>query len=107
VVRVEQYLKAYPATPLSRHRPEEVRAYLEEIGRKGGLEDWQFRQIVDALDALFCKVVVAPWAARFDWGHWKDSARSLTCDMSRRPLCQHNAPCVLPLDRSRRIRYKF
>jgi integron integrase len=77
VIRAEQYLKAYPATPLSRHRPEEVSAYLEEIGRKGGLKDWQFRQVVDALEALFCKVVVAPWASRFDWGHWKDSARSL------------------------------
>jgi len=51
----KRYLKAYPDTPLSRHRPEEVSVYLEEIGRKGGLKDWQFRQVVDALEALFWK----------------------------------------------------
>ncbi|MGH8576614.1 MAG: hypothetical protein ACREXJ_06810 [Gammaproteobacteria bacterium] len=37
-------------------------AYLEEIGG-GRLEDWPFRQIVDALERLFRKVVVACWAA--------------------------------------------
>jgi hypothetical protein len=26
---------------------------------------------------MFCKIVVEPWADRLDWGHWKDSARSL------------------------------
>ncbi len=76
-IRAEQYLKAYPDTPLSRHRPEEVSGYLEGIGRKGNLKEWQFRQIVDALETMFCKVVVAPWAGRFDWGYWKDSSRSL------------------------------
>jgi hypothetical protein len=53
VIRAEQYLKTHPDTPLSSHRPEEVNAYLTEIGRKGNLKDWQFRQIVDALEALF------------------------------------------------------
>jgi len=45
-----------------------VSAYLTEIGRKGSLKDRQFHQVVDALEALFRKVVVAPWAGRFDWG---------------------------------------
>ncbi|MGH8594981.1 MAG: pentapeptide repeat-containing protein [Gammaproteobacteria bacterium] len=80
VIRAEQYLKTYPEMPLSRHRPEEVGAYLEEIGRKGSLKDWQFRQVVDSLEALFCKLVVAPWAGQFDWGYWKDSSRSLEPD---------------------------
>jgi Phage integrase, N-terminal SAM-like domain len=77
VIRAEQYLKTYPETPLSRHRPEEVSVYLTEIGRKGSLKDWQFRQVVDALEVFFCKAVVAPWAGQFDWGYWKDSSRSL------------------------------
>jgi len=42
-----------------------VSGYLEEIGRKGSLKDWQLRQVVDALEALFCKVVMVPWAGRF------------------------------------------
>ncbi|MGH9962418.1 MAG: hypothetical protein ACREBC_35765, partial [Pyrinomonadaceae bacterium] len=59
---------------------------LEEIGRKGSLKDWQFRQVVDALEALFCRFVVAPWAGQFDWGYWKDSCRSLATIARDGPL---------------------
>ena len=43
-------------------------AYLAEIGRKGSLKGWQFFEVADTLEALFCKVVLAPWTGRFDWG---------------------------------------
>jgi hypothetical protein len=86
VIRGEQYLKAYPDTSLLMHRPDDVKAYLTEIGRKGSLKDWQFRQVVAAPETMFYKVVVAPWAGRFDWGYWKDSARSL-----EPPSCHHRA----------------
>jgi hypothetical protein len=39
LIRAEQYLKRHPDTPPSKHRPEDLTAYLEEIGRKGGLKD--------------------------------------------------------------------
>ena len=53
VFRVEQYIKAFPNKRLSEHRPEDVSNYLEKQGRIGRMKDWQFRQMVDALQNLF------------------------------------------------------
>jgi len=77
VIRGEEYLKAYPDTALSKHRPDGVIPYLTDIGRKGSLKDWQFRQIVDALEALFsASSWLRPGRAGSPWGYWNDSARS-------------------------------
>ena len=78
--RAEQYLKAFPDTPLARHSAADVTGYLQEIGRAARLKDWQYRQLVEALQVLFTKAVQAPWAKGFDWGYWKDSTRSLGAD---------------------------
>ena len=50
VRRAEQYIEAYPGQSLDQHRGENVQSYLEDIGRKQTLADWQY---------------------------WKDSAQSL------------------------------
>ncbi len=72
--RVEQYLRAVDK-PLEQHSGSDVASYLGVIGVKSSLEDWQFRQIVDALLIFFGKAVRAEWAAGFDWNFWQDSAR--------------------------------
>jgi hypothetical protein len=79
-LRAEQYLKALPDTPLESHSAADVTGYLQEIGRAGRLKDWQYRQLGEAREILFTKAVRAPWAQGFDWGCWKDSARSLGDD---------------------------
>lgn len=76
VKRAEEYISAYHGKRLSAHDPGDVETYLREAGRTSGLKDWQFRQIVDAIQNLFEQVGV-PWHSEFDWGHWRDSARSL------------------------------
>jgi integron integrase len=78
--RAEQYFKAFPDTPLARHTAADVTGYLQEIGRAARLKDWQYRQLVEALEVLFTKAVRSPWAQGFDWSYWKDSARSLGDD---------------------------
>lgn len=79
VIRAEQYLKAFPDQQLEKHGPGEVQAYLEKTGRKEGLEDWQYRQIVDAIQNLF-KLIEADWLEQVDWEFWKSSSRSLAPD---------------------------
>lgn len=76
VRRAEQYIAAFPDKRLGEQSPEDVDSYLAEVGREGALEDWQFRQVVDAIRNLF-RVVGVDWLDRVDWGHWRDSARSL------------------------------
>ena len=77
VIRAEQYIKAFPDKPLAEHGPDDVRAFLEQQGRTGRIQDWQFRQIVDAIQNLFSMLGV-PWQSEIDWQFWMDSATSLT-----------------------------
>jgi hypothetical protein len=86
VRRAQQYIAAFPDKRLAEQSPGDVDSYLSEVGRSAGLEDWQFRQVVDAVRYLFrvvgsirylFRVVGVSWLDRVDWGHWRDSARSL------------------------------
>ncbi len=43
------------------------------------MEDWQFRQAVDALRKLF-ELVGVSWMHEVDWRYWRESARSLPAD---------------------------
>gem|GEM_PF-2995019 len=76
VRRAEQYLKAFPDKRLAEHSAEDVAGYLEEAGRKDGIADWQFVQIVDAIQNLL-QTAGAQVADEVDWMYWHDSARAL------------------------------
>jgi hypothetical protein len=66
LLRIREYEEAKGYTPLRRHGAADVKAYLDEIGRKGELAQWQIDQIVDALEILFRDVVGVEWAGDFD-----------------------------------------
>ncbi len=76
VLRVEQYLRHFRHRDLTTHGPRSVESYLDEAGRIGRLEAWQFVQLVDAIQKFFAMLGV-PWLDEVDWRHWKDGARSL------------------------------
>lgn len=73
VIRVEQYIKAFPEKRLAKHCPQDIVNYLEKQGRLVKLKDWQFRQIVDAIQNLFTMLNVS-WLSEVDWEYWMDSA---------------------------------
>lgn len=77
VIRAEQYLKAFPDRKLADHKPDDVQAYLQKFGRAKGLQDWQYLQIVNAIQNLF-QLVEVDWLTQVDWEFWKSSARSLS-----------------------------
>ena len=77
---VEGYIQAHPGRRLADHLPHDVDAYLDAKGRLPNLQEWQFRQIVDALRLLFRELVGAPWARDYDWLHWRVFARMLEAD---------------------------
>ena len=79
VKRAEQYLNSLPDKRLAQHTPEDVDGYLRRLGRLDGIEDWQFRQAVDAIQTLF-RVAGLATADRVDWGFWQASAQSLMPD---------------------------
>lgn len=77
VKRAEEYIKAHPEQRLAEHTDQEITAYLQEKGRNSQLADWQFAQVVRALQILFVELVKAPWAATYPWQDWFDNAREL------------------------------
>lgn len=76
VVRAEQFLNTFQDRKLAQHTPDTVRGYLEDLGRQGGLQDWQYHQAVRAIRILFSMVTPAAMQG-FDWDYWLDSARAL------------------------------
>ncbi len=76
LIRAEQYIKAFPNKRLSEHKPKDVNEYLRRQGRLGGIQDWQFRQMVDAIQNLFA-MLNASWFSEVDWKYWTASADSL------------------------------
>lgn len=94
VRHAEAYIKAHPELRLKQHTSDHVEAYLRNKGRNTRLEDWQFRQIVDALKILFVDMVQAPWAEEFPWADWSTAARSLPD--SHATLARDYRPIVAP-----------
>lgn len=76
VVRAEAFIRAFPGRRLAELGREEVSGYFEKMGREGGLADWQFRQMVLAIQILF-STVKPEWMEDFDWAYWLGSAVSL------------------------------
>lgn len=79
VIRCEQYFKAFRKKRLTDHGPDEVGQFLEKVLRQNKLSDWQFRQVVDAMQNLFDMLRV-PWFSEVDWQNWIDSASTLQKD---------------------------
>ena len=101
VFRAEQYIKAFPGKRLAAHTVEDINGYLESLGRpnesdkpgkaaeRDRITDWQFAQIVDALQNLLLMAGAAS-AAEVDWSFWRASARSLPSDHPT--IARENSP---------------
>lgn len=73
---VERFIRSGPS-PLRQRSPQDLDHFLEDLGRNPRLEDWQAIQAVDALELLFCHLVITPWASRYDWEGWRLGFREL------------------------------
>ena len=67
VRRVEAFINAHSGRKLATLAAQDVRDYLDVIGRNERMEDWQFKQSVDALRILFVELVRPGWVDGFDW----------------------------------------
>ncbi len=76
VIRAEAFIRSFSGRRLAEIGAQEVSAYLQEAGRRGDLKDWQYRQLVVAIQNLF-NIVKPEWGAGFDWEYWLGSSRPL------------------------------
>ncbi|WP_456404896.1 hypothetical protein [Thiolapillus sp.] len=77
---IQMYIEAHPALRLSQHTPQVVDKYLNAKGRIKHIEEWQFRQIADALRLLFIGLVRPSWADDYDWYRWRAFSHDLAAN---------------------------
>jgi hypothetical protein len=85
VRRAELYIESVQGRRLTEHRPADVNGYLAELGRLGRLEDWRFRQVVDAIQKLL-ELVGVSWLREVDWQymfHSHDELVAAACGLHR------------------------
>ncbi|HEX5420195.1 MAG TPA: integron integrase [Gammaproteobacteria bacterium] len=73
----EKFFRAVPRENPRRYTSDDVARYLRDTGKQAAIEDWQYRQLVEALEILFVQALRLDWAGAFDWGFWRDSAKRL------------------------------
>jgi len=96
VIRAEAYIKANPERRLAEQTSDDVRRYLSDLGRLGRMNDWQFRQSVDAIQKLF-DLAGVPWSHEMDWDYWRDSARALPATHPTIARASGQPPAAPPL----------
>jgi len=62
-MRAEDFIRASRGRKLLDHSAEDGDHYLEEQGRKAGLQGWQFLQVIDAIQILL-ETANAPASAK-------------------------------------------
>ena len=69
--------------------------FLADVGRRRDLQEWQLKQIVDALEILLVDVLALYWATTFDWDFWRSAARNLELGhptIAREPVSHATEP---------------
>lgn len=77
VARVEAFLKEIRPESLRELSREDITGYLQEVSSHRRLDDWQFRQLVDALQLLIVDLAQVPAGNAVDWDYWKEAVGPL------------------------------
>ena len=72
VWHAEQYRNDPSHIKLAQLNALTTETYLKNKGRNSALEDWQFSQLVTALQIQCVELVVPAWAASFSWQQTTD-----------------------------------
>lgn len=76
VIRAEEYLRENGKTDLATHTEEDVVSFLKSCSKNDSLLDWQFTQIVNAIQNIFL-VAGSPIYHKVNWDFWKQASRQL------------------------------
>jgi len=84
VVRAERFLRGSRVETFAHFTAADLLEYFEAAATWDGIEGWQLRQIVDALNLLFVDAAGVEWAATFDWRFWHERARHMDAGSAQR-----------------------
>jgi len=80
VKHAEAYIKYHQGIKLASHQPHHIESFFTYKSRQIRIKDWQFRQIVQAIELLFIALVKTGWAREFPWQEWSDLSQALPSD---------------------------
>ena len=76
VRHVERFLAFHKSTRVPDITAEQLISWFEKHSSDSNLVDWQFHQLVDALEILFVDLGKTALSSQIDWHFWKDGARA-------------------------------
>jgi len=62
VIRAQAYIDAHSGLRPKGHQASNLTDYLNALGRKLGMKDWQFHQVFDAIRILLVNIIRLDWA---------------------------------------------
>jgi integron integrase len=80
VTHVQDFLDAVQPNSLKDLSREEMTGYLQQTSSQGKWQDWQFRQVVDALQLLLVDLAGVKAAQLVDWDYWREAGAVLPAD---------------------------
>ena len=80
VAHVEQFHDALKPASLTQLSAEQMTGYLRQASSTGQWQDWQFRQLVDALRLLLVDFAQVKAAQAVDWDYWGEAGAALAAD---------------------------
>jgi integron integrase len=80
VRHAEAFVEAVRPTRMGEVSADQVTGFFLKHGRERRLTDWQFRQMVDAVQLLLVDLAQAPVASELDWDYWKEAGAGLASD---------------------------
>jgi len=90
IIHAQKYIDTFPNIRLQQHTEHNLKIFFEELGRNRNLLSWQYLQIVQAIELLFCHMLKLDWVNSFEWKTWKTSAQTLQAMHSTIAKDQHN-----------------
>jgi integron integrase len=78
--RAQQFAYSLNGSRLREVDSGHVDAYLEELGRNDKFEAYQVRQVITALEILFCEMTDCGWTRQYDWVGKRDACEELSAE---------------------------
>ncbi len=75
--RAEAFIDAVKPMRMGEVAAEQITAFFLGHAREQRLSEWQFRQMVDAVQLLLIELTVSAGARELDWDYWKEAGKEL------------------------------
>lgn len=77
VLRAEAFINAVRPTRMGEVSVEQITTFFPRYAREQRLDEWQYRQTVDAVQLLLVDLVHSSASREIDWDFWKEAGKAL------------------------------